>query len=93
MRNQNRHRYGPGDGCQNVSRPCQPHPNPAPGSTPQAAAAAKNDAKKRDDSLGGMLKAAYKKMTSTAPAAPSANKSGAALADRRDQEAKLKKEY
>ena len=86
-----RHRYGPGDGCRNVARPCQQHPNPAPGSSPQAAAAAKADAAKRNDS-SSTLSRMLKKLVPTPSATPASTQSAGAIADRRDQEAKLKNE-
>lgn len=75
----------------NIARPSQPHPNPAPGATKEAAAAAKQDAAKRDGGVIGALKAAYKKMTDSTPK-PGNVQSAAALADRKDQTAKLKNE-
>lgn len=74
-------------GCQtpSVSRPSQHHPNPAPGSTPQAAAAAKDDAKKRDGGVVGVMKAVYDKIVAATPAPNATPQSSAAMADKKDQ--------
>lgn len=77
----------PGDPCKTICRPSQPHPNPAPGASPEAAAAAKNDVKKRTES-SSVIDTLLKKLMPGPPVA-SENKSAAALADRKDQEKKL----
>jgi hypothetical protein len=65
------------------------HPNPPPGSSPQAAAAAKKDAEKRDGGVMGALKTAYNKMMSSAPTPDANPQSRAVIADKKEQADKI----
>jgi hypothetical protein len=76
-------------GCKTHARPSQHHPNPAPGSTPEAAAAAKNDAAKRDGGVVGVMKRVYDKIVASTPAPNATPQSSAAMADKKDQAAKM----
>lgn len=88
MKSMKSHR--PGDPCKTVCRPSQHHPNPAPGASPEAAAAAKKDAEKRNV---GPLTTAFRKLFPTPTPTPAPQQSALALADRKDQAAKLKDTY
>lgn len=81
-----------GDPCNEIPRTPQPRFNPPPGATPTAAAAAKDDMKKRDNPDQGLVKTLINKAVAamTPAPVPTPNQSSNALADRKDQANQLK---
>lgn len=80
--------HRPGCATPNIPRQSQPCFNPPPGSSPEAAAAAKKDVAARESAIKSAINAVVKMLPTPAP--QPANQSAAALADKKDQASKLK---
>jgi hypothetical protein len=78
----------PGCSTPSMSRQANCHPNPPPGSSPQAATAAKKDIPKREGVVG-VMKAVYDKIMANAPAPDTNPQSRAVIADKKEQAEKI----
>ena len=82
----------PGDPCKTVCRQTQPKVNPSPNMTPEAMAAAKAAQRNTEkQTVNSMVKGIVQRAATTVKQGSTQN--AQVLADRRDQERKLKDEY